>query len=201
MQEQTYDRIMNGCCITVVGSALFFEQSGEWQGIVGAGGLLAGLVASFVYLYDQWHNEERVPSVEEADTSGLPSPQGTGERVVFAASPEERVREIQERVREAHRTIRIYSEPSGYSGSEMIARIVRQNVRQNVIVLRPRRRVIDEVVEMANRLPRHEFEMTPDGRVIMRPPGKQKRIEADERAQAEEQEAPQPTSPPSITIH
>ena len=58
-----------------------------------------------------------------------------------------------------------------------------------------------EVVEMATRLPRHEFEITPDGGVIMRPPGKQKRIEAAERAQAEEQEAHQPTSPPSITIH
>lgn len=203
MDETTYSRVMNGCCIIAVGSALFFEQSGKWQGLVVAGGLLAGLVASFVYLYDQWHHEEGVSSAKEADTSDLSSPRDAGERLVFFSSDEDKIREVR-RIKISMRYAKLrYAElptTSQTRAGEIIARIV----RENPIVFResdPWRRVVDEVVEMANRLPRHEFEITPDGRVTMRPLGKQRRVEADERAQAEEQGAYWPTYSPSRTIH
>lgn len=211
MDETTYNRVMNGCCIIAVGSALLFEQSGEWQGIVVAGGILAGLVASFVYLYDQWHHEEGVSSAEEADTSDLSSPQDAGERLVLFSSDEDKIREVR-RIKIAMRYAKLrYAElpvssyvsehsTSQARAGEIIARIV----RENPIVSRepdPWRRAVDEVVKMTDRLPRHKFEITPDGRVTMRSLGKQRRVDADELAQAKEKEAYWPEYSSSRTIH
>ena len=178
MQEQTYNRVINGCFIVVIVSMFFSEQSGEWREVVFAVGLFAGLIALFVYLYDQWHHEEEnSSSVEEEDTTDLPlAHHGIRPEALVAADPskERTIRvTIRKRAPRSANLYYLFEETSGY-----------QRIRAG----QPewKRDIFDEVVRMADRLPLHEFEINRDGRIIARPSGKTRKVGSDERTQREE---------------
>ena len=204
MTKRTYDRIANGCCLAAAGSAIFFDRAGEWQWGVGAIGILAGLIAAVTYFYNQWHREERVLSAEEADTIDppLPFPLSGGKEAGRVVVRDARGQEEREGFQKTPRRVHIVS---------LAPRPVHVKVGNwtpTVRVIRsthnPWRLINSEVVKMAKQLPQHEFEITQEGKVIVRPAGKQKRGETAERAQVEEQAAswPPPTYQPlSKTVH
>lgn len=54
MDEKIYSRIANGCVLAAVASAIAFDQAGNYYGIPGAVGIVAGVTATVIYFYNQW---------------------------------------------------------------------------------------------------------------------------------------------------
>ena len=56
MNPKTYNRIANGCMIAAAASALFFGGFGWYAGSVG---ILAGIIATWLYFYNLWYKESQ----------------------------------------------------------------------------------------------------------------------------------------------
>lgn len=154
MNKRTYDRIASVCIITAAASAILFERAGNLSWLVGLFGIMAGVTATVVYCYNQWHPEQGDVLTENESAENFLAKSNLLPDIKPASSKLE--------------------ESPSEGGEEVIARY--RYVRFGAVRIAVQRTLADEVVDIMTKLSSqqtllpisYELEITPEGRFIVR---------------------------------
>lgn len=183
MKPRTYDFITNMSLLAAVLSALLFERSGNFGWLVGILGIAAGVTAASTYFYNQWKSERTQQTELVAAEKDVELDPNTDLEIQPDFFPALRTPVVRFRYDFPHAR-RFWADQEAEGGAELGFRPIEERLTEGSFVA--------WVVEIVDRLstskddPKHEFVVSRDGEITIRPIDRHRALRRETTSLADE---------------